>query len=159
MIVVSDASPLIALGAAGEIWLLHELYGQVLVPEEVFLEATAESRPGALAIRAVDWIRTVPVQDTQFVELLSEALDRGEAEAIALALEMNADALLVDERRARTAAERHGIPVTGVLAILLSAKSRGLLDEVEPVLDRMISTVGFRISPSLRETMLRKAGE
>ncbi len=159
MIVVSDASPLIALGAAGEIWLLHEMYGEVLVPEQVFTEATADDRPGALAIRAADWIRTVRVRDTGLVEILGELVDRGEAEAIALALEMKADALLMDERRARTLAERHGLPVTGVLAILLAAKSRRLLDEVGPVLGRMISTVAFRISPALHEATLRKAGE
>lgn len=133
MIVVSDASPLIALAAVGELQLLRVLYGEVLVPDGVFAEATGEGRPGADAVRRAEWIRRVRVLDQARVASLPPEIDRGEAEAIVLALEVQADALLIDERRARRVAARFGIPLTGVLAVLLAAKARGLIPAVRPL--------------------------
>ncbi len=86
-------------------------------------------------------------------------LDRGEAEAIALAVETRADALLLDERRARRVAGSLGVPVTGVLAVLVLAKTQGLVPAVGPIIDRMSAAVAFRISPSLYDATLRAAGE
>lgn len=86
-------------------------------------------------------------------------LDKGEAEAIALAVESEAGLLLMDERRGRRAASRLGIPVVGVLGILVKAKETMLLPAVKPVLDDLRSKAGFRVSRQLYERVLQEVGE
>lgn len=86
MIVVSDVSPLIGLAAVGELRVLRELYREVLIPEQVFSEACTPGRPGSSEIAEAGWIRRRSVEDVGLVERLIVDLDRGEAEAIALAV-------------------------------------------------------------------------
>jgi predicted nucleic acid-binding protein len=66
--------------------------------------------------------------------------------------------ILLDERRGRTAAERLGLPRAGSLTVLLEAKRQGHVPLIAPVLDQMIAQ-GRRISPRLRDEVLRRAGE
>lgn len=74
---------------------------------------------------------------------MSRELDKGEAEAIALALELGADQVLIDERRGRRIAARLNLRYTGILGILVEAKNRGLISEVKPLLDALIDRAGF----------------
>ena len=161
MIVVSDASPLIALAAVGWLRLLHVLYGDVLVPEAVHREVTTANfhAPGAAEVSDAEWIRVQSVQERTLVAALSLELDPGEAEAIALAIESGADLLLIDERRGRAAANRLGIRVVGVLGVLIEAKGRGILPEVRPVLDALAAEAGFRVREALYRRVLEVAGE
>ena len=95
MIVVSDTSVVTALIQIGRIGLLAEIFGRVVI-----LGAVADE----LAVSHVTlpaWIRTICVRDDQVVEDLLSELDAGESEAIALALELGADFLLIDEKRGR----------------------------------------------------------
>jgi len=71
------------------------------------------------------WIKPKALQADKVARLLASTLDPGEAEAIALALELSADLILLDERDGRSAAERAGLRVTGVLGVLLRAKNNG----------------------------------
>ena len=159
MIVVSDSSPLIALAAVRQLALLSSLYGDVIVPPTVWAEVTRAGRPGVAEILASNWIRVVPVSNLTLLNNVSAEVDAGEAEAITLAHELNADALLLDERRARRTATRLGIPLTGVLTVLVTAKSMGLVPTIKPILDDMALLVNFRLKSSLYDATLKAAGE
>lgn len=83
----------------------------------------------------------------------------GEAEAIVLAQELAADILLIDERKARKTALQLGLPVTGILGVLLEAKKAGLVPAIKPILDQTEVVVAFRLKRSLYDAALRAAGE
>jgi len=76
-----------------------------------------------------------------------------------LALELQADDLLIDERLGRQEALRLGIPIIGILGILLVAKQRSLIPQVQPVMDALINRAGFRISPRLYQRILSLSQE
>lgn len=163
MIVVSDTSPLSSLAVVGHLSLLQQIYGKVIVPTAVATELAAT---GAEDVRVTDvltltWIETQQVANQTLVETLQNErqLDLGESEAIALALELNADELLIDERLGRREAKRLGLPIIGVLGVLLVAKHRGLIPAVKPVMDDLISQAGFRISDRLYADILQATGE
>jgi predicted nucleic acid-binding protein len=86
-------------------------------------------------------------------------IDLGEAEAIILALELNANLLLMDERRGRTLATHYGLNVTGLLGVLLQAKQNGFIPTVKPLIDRLMGELDFRVSSQLYATILQAAGE
>jgi hypothetical protein len=81
--------------------------------------------------------------------LLQQTLDRGEAEAIALAMELQADLTLLDERDGRKLAKALGLKVIGVLGILLRANKEGKLSSLPDVINALVETAGFRIQPDL----------
>lgn len=163
IIIVSDTSPLSNLALVDGLFLLKEIYKTVVIPQVVAEElsnAGGEDRR-ITAVLLLDWVE---VRQSTNLELIAKLqndylLDRGEAEAIALALELNADELLIDERLGRREATRLGLSITGVLGILLIAKRRRLIRAVQPVMDALIAEAGFRVSKQLDEDVLNAAGE
>ncbi|MFZ4676155.1 MAG: DUF3368 domain-containing protein [Nodosilinea sp.] len=161
MIIVSDTSPINNLAEINQLHLLHQLYGTVLIPEAVFQELTDPSFPvaGATEVQTFDWIQTLTVSDRTLVEAMSNELDIGEAEAIALAVEIQADQVLIDERRGRLVATRLNLRCIGILGILVEAKSQGLIAEVKPLLDALVNEAGFWVAEPLYNSILRLVGE
>lgn len=161
MIVVSDASPILNLAAVGHLRLLQQLYGKVAVPQAVYCEVVVagEGQPGAAEVKAAGWVETLEVSNETVVASLRLEVDQGEAEAIALAIELQADLLLLDERRGRAIAPRLGIGFVGLLGILIEAKHRGLVATVRPVLDDLVTKAGFWMTPTLYNRVLEAAGE
>ena len=103
MIVVSNTTPLIGLASIQQFDLLQSLFGKIYIPQAVFDEAVTAGRAEGGAKRevsAADWIKIVPVKDQLAVDVLLDELDRGEAETIVLAGELNADWVLMAEKRA-----------------------------------------------------------
>lgn len=90
---------------------------------------------------------------------MSRELDKGEAEAIALALELRADQVLIDERRGRRIAARLNLRYTGILGILVEAKNRGLISEVKPLLDALINQAVFWVAAPLYSSVLQIVDE
>jgi len=161
VIIVSDTSSINNLAAINQLHLLQQLYQTVLIPEAVYQELTDPSFPvaGATEVQTFDWIQTLAVTNRSVVEMLNNELDIGEAEAIALALEVEADQVLIDERRGRLVAARLNLRYTGILGILVEAKSRGLIVEVKPLLDALISQAGFWVAAPLYNRVLRLVDE
>jgi uncharacterized protein len=140
---------------------LHQLYGTVLIPEAVYRELTDPNFlvAGATEVQAFDWIQTRAVSDRAIVEALTNELDVGEAEAVALAIEVQADQVLIDERRGRLVAARLNLRSIGILGILAEAKGQGLISEVKPLLNALINQAGFWVAEPLYNSVLRLVNE
>lgn len=161
MIVVSNTSPLINLAVVGKLDLLRQLYGKVVIPQAVYQEiaVAGSGQPGADQIKRLDWIETCPVAGRSTVISLRLEVDEGEAEAIALAGELGADLLLLDERRGRIVASRLGLQFVGLLGILAEAKHRSFVPAVRPIMDDLIEKAGFWIRRELYDRVLQAVGE
>ena len=161
MIVVSDTSPINNLAAINQLHLLQQLYGTVLIPEAVYQELTDPDFPvaGAKEVQTFTWIQIRAIEDRTMLKALSSELDPGEAEAIVLALEMKAEQVLIDERRGRMIAARLNLHYTGILGVLVEAKSQGFISTVEPLLDDLINKAGFWVAEPLYKSVLRLVNE
>ena len=160
MIVILDSSILIGLGSIGRLALLHDLFGEVVIPEAVRDEIYAQGRGTEVSrqVAAASWIRTVAVRNRLAVRMLLHPLDLGEAEVIVLTHELGADLAAVDERQARKKLEDLGVPVVGTLGILLKAKQAGYIDRIRPEIDRLRKSNVF-LGQNLIEIILDMAGE
>ena len=162
MLVVADTSVLLNLAVIGEAQILQRLFLVVVAPTAVRAEfdqlAARETR-----FRSARWPGWVEVRQPTSVhaDLHSgpHGLHAGEREAIALALELHADLLLIDEDAGRAAARAHGLAITGIAGILLRAKASGLIPSVASILDRIVDECGFWIGSAFRDNVLRLAGE
>jgi uncharacterized protein len=134
---------------------------QFLFLKRFTLELTDPCFPvaGATEVQTLDWIQIHSVSDRTIVEALGNELDVGEAEAIALAVEIQADQVLIDERRGRLVATRLNLRYTGILGILVEAKSQGLIAEVKPLLDALVNEAGFWVAEPLYNNVLRLVDE
>ncbi|MEM6839108.1 MAG: DUF3368 domain-containing protein [Cyanobacteria bacterium P01_C01_bin.120] len=161
MIVISDTSAPSNLAIVDHLWLLEAIYQTVIIPDGVASELAAASNPIIAAIPTLGWIRTQSLTDTQLADQLQQerGLDVGEANAVALALELQADKLLIDEKLGRREAVRLGLPIIGILGVLLIAKQTSLIQQVQPVMNALVNKAGFRVSPQLCQRVLDLAQE
>lgn len=161
MTVVSNTSPLTSLAAIGQFELLRRLYGEVHIANAVWDELNAGGRswPGRDEVASASWVQRREVKNHLLVTAFQRDLDRGEAETITLALEVDADLVLLDEREGRHVAQRLGLQVVGVVAILLEAKAKGMIDRMKPNLDALRQAAGFHLSETLYNSALRASGE
>jgi hypothetical protein len=158
--VVADTSPLISLDACNQLGLLRKLYARVVVPRAVERELSVGGTTGlpkGLTRAHRKWIgvRTLGAPPPP---ALIAALDIGEAEVIALALEVGSPLVLLDETAARAVARFRGLQVIGSLGVLLRAKKKGLLPAVKPSIDLMLSR-GVLLGGGLVDSVLRGTGE
>lgn len=157
MTVVSNTTPLNYLILIGRTDILVKLYELVVIPEAVLNELTAPSTP----IPVRDWIANMPPWLTvQKAPLLipgeMEAIQIGERQAIALAKDIRAKYVLLDDRRARQMARRSGLNVVGTLGILIDAAEQGLTNLGDAI--SALKKTNFRASPALLESLLIEKG-
>ena len=158
MVVISDTSPITNLIQLKRLDLLHLLFGEVIIPERVYEElAVYENQEQVL--KNTHWLIVKSVADSPARVALLEDLDPGEVDAIILAKTLRADYLIIDERKGRKAAEAAGIQITGLIGILIKAKQNGHLTTLKPLLDELITGIGFHINRKLYERALRLVGE
>lgn len=161
MIIVSDTSAINNLAAIESLYLLQQLYETIIIPDAVYRELTDPIFlvAGATEVQTLQWIQTRSVSDRTIIEALSNELDFGEAEAIALALELKADRVLIDERRGRLVAARLNLSYIGILGILIEAKSQRLIPAVKPLLNALRDRAGFWIAAPLYNSVLQLVEE
>jgi predicted nucleic acid-binding protein len=150
--IVSNSSPLIALARIQRLDLVPAVLQTILIPPAVAreIEPSIPVLPG--------WI-SVKVPSSQRPVLTSRGrLGDGEREAIALAIDVSADAVLIDERAGRRAAEEAGLKVIGTLGLLLEAKRAGHVTAIRAELDKLLET-SFFLSPQLYDHVMRMSGE
>ncbi len=161
MIIVSNTSPLSNLIIIGETSLLQQIYPKILIPPAVHSELTRlpTLQPTMISLLDAGWLEIQLPTNSQLLVTLNQTLDPGEAEAIALAVELSADRLLIDERLGRSIAAGYGLKLRGLLGILINAKRQGLIPVLKPILDRLINQAGFRVSQALYDRTLQEVGE
>jgi predicted nucleic acid-binding protein len=153
MIVVADASPICYLLLIEHVELLQRLFGQVVIPRAVRDELNAEGAPAIVRT----WSAHPPpwLQIQSVVTASDAALDRlhlGEREAIALAEQLKADLIVLDEKTARRIAVERRLNITGLLGILDEAATRRLIDL--PMATEQLRRTTFRASPRLLKALL-----
>jgi uncharacterized protein len=160
-IVVADTSVISNLALIGGAKFLPAIYGRVIVPDQVWRELSqgAELHERMRFLRHVDWLEVRAAAHSQVLRELSKEIDQGEAEAIALALELKADILLVDDATGRAAAMRYGLQIIGLLGVLIRAKEKGLIDHVSDWVEELRRHTSFRMSDALVNRVLKSAGE
>ncbi|WP_201568547.1 DUF3368 domain-containing protein [Imperialibacter sp. 75] len=141
--------------------LLRSLFGDVFIPERVFVEIEQLANFGIdmSAFVNADWIKTKSLEDLSVYDRLTETLDRGESEAIALSLTYTNSLLLIDERKGRAIAESYNIRCIGLVGILILAKEKGFIGAVKPLLDQLIEEANFFISAKVYQSALSAANE
>jgi uncharacterized protein len=153
MIVVSDTSPITALLAVKQVDLLKQLFNEVVIPNTVETELL-RTHPILPA-----WLRVQPLQNSVKANLYERKVDRGEAEAIALAEELHADHLLIDERKGRRLAQQQGVPVVGLLGVVLLARRAKLISSARTLLEELDAKAGIYLSDELKNAALKTVGE
>lgn len=156
-LVVADASPLHYLVLLGQQDLLRFLFESVIIPPKVAEELDQPSTPAAVR----RWMQDPPTWlkiDGRPLGRRLPNLDPGEADAIALALELHADVLLIDEYDGRREASRLGLRPLGVIGVFEEASLRNLV-ELEPALHQLVTTTNFRISNTVIEGVLARERE
>jgi predicted nucleic acid-binding protein len=159
-IIVSDTSPLRALAHLGHLDLLEALYQEIVVPPAVARELLQQT-PTLLTVdvSTLAFVRIQMPSASQQVQTFKQTLDAGESEALALAIELRADLVLLDEKRARAAALHHSLSLTGTLGILIEAKRRGMIPAVRPLMEKLLNEIKFFVSQHLRTYVLQVTGE
>lgn len=151
-VIVADSGPLIALAQIGRLELLRVLYDRVTVPPAVAREVAPSLGP------LPTWIDVRRPSLPLVARPPREGLHVGEYEAFLLAIELEADLVLVDDRGARRWARARDLPIVGTVGVLLRAKDQGVVARVRPVLDALVAT-GLYLSDALYREVLETAGE
>ena len=161
MIVLSDTSPISALTRIGHLHLLEQLFQEVIIPQKVFDELMELSKfhVDTSPIVNASWLKIIAPTQSPFLLHLLTILDEGEANAIALAIELKSELLIIDEYEGRKIATQLKLQITGVGGILVRAKLRNFVPEVKPLLDKILSDANFYLSKKVYNEILKQANE
>ena len=159
-IIVSDTSCIGYLIQINCLNLLQIIYGDIIIPTAVNEEILQlENKGHALSeYQSAEWIKIYPAADLSNVKEYKNILDKGELEAISIAIELKADLLIIDEKLGRIVAKTIGFEITGLVGILITAKNKGLIPSVKNALDK-VNLLGCRISEKLYNIALKSCNE
>lgn len=152
-----DASPLIYLARTGNLLILKALAPAFLIPEPVLDEIRAKDDAVLRDVQAAPWLSVVPPPSIPQT-LLAWDLGKGEASVLAWALSRPGTIAVLDDQRARSYAQWHGIPVIGTLGIVLGAKRQGMIPLARPVIQDLVAR-GMYLSKAVADKALALVGE
>ena len=158
---VLNAGPIISLSKIKLFAVLKNVFDEILVPEAVSQEVLSkgQGKAGSQELEQAiqeGWIKTKKAQDHLAVRALQRFLGRGESEAIIVALEEQADFVVIDEGKARREAVRMGADVIGTLGVLKRAQELDLVKEDLKTVLRKLKRAGFRVSRAVEQDFLGK---
>ena len=141
MKVICNSTPRISLSSIGQLHLLNKLFGEITIPEKVFSEVVVagSEKYGSFDVKECTWIKAAKTSDTILKNYLMQTLDEGESEVIVLADELKADLVVIDERLARSYAEKAGMRLIGTLGILAKSKLEGYIPSVRDLIQEILS--------------------
>lgn len=148
-IIVSDTSCLILLNKLNKLYLLKQLFGNIVVTKDVADE---------FALVLPEFIEIKNPNNYIYKKILETDLDVGESSCIALALEYNDCLLILDDQKARKKARDLKLKFTGTLGLILLGKQNGYINSVAELIDQ-IRLSNFRISEKYLKYVLHKSGE
>jgi hypothetical protein len=137
---------------------------KILIAPAVWREVVQEGRewPGSSEVeegRRLGWIDVVAPANQPLIRFLQKDLHEGESETIALAVELNAEVVFLDESEARKTAGVYGLNISGVIGILIRAKREERISSLREELDRLRNDAGFWIGEEVYKKALRASGE
>jgi predicted nucleic acid-binding protein len=147
--IVSDSSCFIILTNIDSLYLLEKVYGNVITTFEVAEE---------YGLTLPNWVEIKSVSDKNLQTVLQLQVDKGEASAIALAIEIADCTIILDDYKARKLAERLKLQIIGTVGVIVKAKLLGIVTSVKPFLEKMQQS-GFYLSAEIIELALKEAGE
>ncbi len=153
MRIVCDSSTIIALERINHLWLLENLVEEIFIPYAVNKEI--KSKKG---INLPTCFRIKEVKDKLYIKQNRKNLHIGEVEAIALAKEVKADFVILDDKRARKLAEKEGLKVAGLLALVIIAKEKGIIKRVKPIVDDL-KRHSFFVGKDIYVEIMKLSGE
>ncbi len=161
MVIVSDTSILSNFFQIGQLDILRLVFHQLVIPVKVAEELKQLAHFGfdVSWLDKTDWIEIRQVSHPNWITPLLNTVDAGEAEAIVLTKELQADYILIDDLLGRQVAVQQGLTVIGSLGILLKAKQAGHVPLVRPLMDDLMSIANAFIAPKLYADVLVLAGE
>jgi predicted nucleic acid-binding protein len=147
--IIADTSCIILLNKINELEILNRLFGTIITTPEVAKE---------FCHQLPSWFQIRQAKDKNYQSIIEASVDKGEASAIALAIELYDCLLIIDDRKGRRFATQLGLTIIGTIGVILDAKLAGIIPSVRPILLK-IRTTNFRISERLELLILNKAGE
>jgi predicted nucleic acid-binding protein len=147
--IISDTSCLILLDIIGELSILNKLFGNITTTSEVAGEFGGLLPP---------WIEIKEPCNKNYQSIIEASLDKGEASAIALAIELDNCLLIIDDLKGRKFAHQLGLTIIGTIGVIVDAKLAGIIPSIKPILSKIKST-NFRITEQLELLILKLAGE
>jgi uncharacterized protein len=161
MIVVSDTTAISCLFKLEKLDLLTMFSQEIYMPDAVWLELSRLKEKGydLSPLLNAEWLKVESVKDVALVSQLKNELDAGESEAIVVALEKNAQFLLIDEMDGRAKAGQLGVPTIELIGVLLTLKQNQLIPAIKPLLDELRNNAGFYLSDAFYLKILSSIGE
>ena len=147
--IISDTSCLILLDKIGELEILNKLFGTIITTTEV---ASEFGQP------LPSWVEIKQPSDNNYQSIIEASVDKGEASAIALAIELDDCLLIIDDLKGRKFANQLGLAIIGTIGVIVDAKLAGIIPSIKPILTKIKST-NFRITEQLEALILKRSGE
>jgi uncharacterized protein len=158
LILIADSSALITLAVCDSLYLLDLLFKEVKVPRSVYREVIRESKKEADKLKDYLLNKIVNLENERSIIIKEGTIEIGELEAMVLYKQLNANRLLVDDRRARKVAELNQIKIIGSLGVLLLSKKEGHITNIKSRIE-MIKNSDIYLSEELLQRIMSLAGE